>query len=193
MRESNAHSPLTETTNSPQSAVYALSEVIEGEIVNDPPRRQWWVLVVGCLVIIGLLLVWLASPTPKPENIQLFRDEDSITLYVPAGRSINLAEWSWGRTGTGLVALSGYSAFAESVRTGPVCFRLEYQNAGETADPDICPDQTTGHYYVSTTTASGMFWYDVRNQRPYEIQVSFQNGEPTVCAADAQQCTVPID
>jgi hypothetical protein len=120
------------------------------------------------------------------EKIKLFRDPASLTLYIPAGETIDLDDWSLG-TPSEKHVLSGYSEFGRREINGPACVRLEYA-IGETPTPNTCPKNP---YLVQQVDASGVFWHSTRVMQSYPVEISYKDALLKICGVGESVCEIP--
>ena len=135
------------------------------------------------------------TATPTPDPLRLFRDTGSLTLFVPEGVNIDLDDLYWGRNAenTESFALSSYAEFERGEQTGAACFRLEYEYMEQVEIPEVCVDEAGGHTYTVSVTASEAFWISQNPIRPDDIRVLHEEDEPTICAANAEECSFTLD
>lgn len=151
------------------------------------------IAVIISIIAIVIVVLVIFSPFLQDnilsEAIRLYRDEGSITLYIPEGQTINLDDWYWGLSPESKIPLSYYRTFGNGEQKGPACYRLEYQHASQLDVPDICPPASSSEYKEEIVALSDVFWHrqDSTNSHP-EIRVFHNNDEVIICAQNARDC-----
>lgn len=147
-------------------------------------------LLFSSLVILAFARIAAAQ---TPVDLILYRDDDSLTLYVQ--QTISLRDFTFQ-----VATLSGetisrrlqtYPAFVTlnfSSIEAPACFRLE--RAGSTL-PMPLECQGLANQFVQTLSDADVFWYD-RTARQGRVVMVMRGETPYgVCPAEIAECRIP--
>jgi hypothetical protein len=117
------------------------------------------------LAVLAITLIVLSMSVVQAQNaveLTIFRDEDSLTIYVPGNQPVPLLSLGFEVTigeGRRLFLLQDYEAFDSlyfnNVPT-PICFRLERQGSNKPV-PQNCHEITL---LIQPLTDADIFWYD---------------------------------
>jgi formylglycine-generating enzyme required for sulfatase activity len=153
-------------------------------------RNLRYVAVVFALwqILSGVLIQ--AQGTFNPVNITIYRDNDTLTLFVPEQGSVSLAGFAFRVDGEPYL-LEDFPAFRgipfDNVPT-PICFRLA--RAGSSSPlPLECPPSLT---LVQALSDGDVFWYD--DVMVISITIVIQIGDATqgFCGAGQDTCDMSV-
>jgi hypothetical protein len=125
-----------------------------------------------------------ASGAP-PTAFTLFRDADSLTLFIPGSQPANLGDLTLTVDGSNAPALASYPAFAGlpmNALPTPICLRLERSGSAQPL-PQACPADTT---VTQQLADADVFWRASNQERTILIR---RGGVLiTFCAAGQSRC-----
>lgn len=147
-------------------------------------------LLFSSLVILAFARIAAAQ---APVDLILYRDDDSLTLYVR--QTISLRDFTFQAamaSGDPISRrLQTYPAFVTldfSAVAAPACFRLE--RAGSTLPlPLEC--QGSANRFVQTLNDADVFWYDRAARQGRVVMVTRGNIPYGVCPAGDAECRIP--
>lgn len=120
-----------------------------------------------------------------PTAFTLFRDADSLTLFIPGSQPANLGDLTLTVDGSNAPALASYPAFAGlpmNALPTPICLRLE-RSASTQPLPQECPADTM---VIQQLTDADVFWRAGNQDRTVLIR---RGGVLiTFCAAGQSRC-----
>ena len=131
-----------------------------------------------------------AALAQNPVELIIFRDEDSLTIYVPGNQPVPLLNLGLEVTigeGRQLFLLQDYEAFDSlyfsSVPT-PICFRLERQGSSKPV-PQNCHGITL---LIQPLTDADVFWYDQTLKQHRTVLLMSVPSNIGICAAGQAAC-----
>lgn len=145
------------------------------------------------LVILFVLSISASAQTNDELEFQLFRDEVSLTVYVPEGQSGSLANVAFMVSSTGYALddpiLLAFGGFDFSQIQGPICFRLE--KAGSTVPPPIdCSSLDPSYQLTQQLPAANIYWF--RSNQGLLINAMRGTEELGRCPGTQSSCTMRV-
>ncbi|PJF39297.1 MAG: hypothetical protein CUN54_09020 [Phototrophicales bacterium] len=143
-----------------------------------------------------------ATPTTTPQpttpiELTIFRDNDSVTLFIPTAATVSLTDIALQVTTTQGVtitnALTGFpSLLPLDNLTTPICLRLERDGAGGVA-PLECQRLSSEQVRIQPLAAPNIFWRDDVGGSGRVI-IILQNGASVgTCPAGQATCDLMLD
>lgn len=120
-----------------------------------------------------------------PTAFTLFRDPDSLTLYIPGAQNADLGDLTLTVDGSNAPSLASYPAFVGlplSALPTPICLRLERSGSAQPL-PQSCPAETT---VTQPLANADVFWHASNQDRTVLIRRG--GALITFCAAGQSRC-----
>lgn len=157
------------------------------------------VFFLPLIIVLFVSVFSLTAQGSKELEFQLFRDEVSLTVYVPAGAMGSLANVSLmvssngGERGYALddPILLAFDGFVFNQIHGPICFRLE--KTGSPLPPPIeCSNLDASQKLTQQLSASNIFWYD--DAAKTGLLVIIKRGSEVLgqCPGMQSNCTIHV-
>jgi formylglycine-generating enzyme required for sulfatase activity len=144
------------------------------------------------IVILILISTCTSSAVTAQETagLTVFRDEDSLTLYVPGNKNISLENLGFEvsiNEKRYIFLVQDYEAFRSlhfSDVPTPICFRLERQGSSIPI-PRVCQNIT---HLTQPLNDADVFWYDQSTKVMRTVLVVSAPATIGICAAGQAQC-----
>jgi hypothetical protein len=146
------------------------------------------------LMLFVLMFVARTAPVSAQGEVEIivFRDADSLTIYIPGNQTISLLNLGFEVTIDGkrqLYLLQDYEAFDalyfERVLT-PSCFRLESQEC-DAPVPQACHGATL---LIQRLSTADVFWYDSAMKQERTVLLMSVPSNVGICPAGQPQCVL---
>lgn len=164
--------------------------------------RPFLIAFIAVFMVVGLLIapdhLQLARSQESTRELVVFRDRDSLTLYIGGnnrlalrGFYIEVADNQGVRTRYSFEAYPEFSGLPFDALPSPLCLRLQRQGSQSVA-PQECRALPRNRTLASSLSDGNVFWYDQLGGQGTFLQFILNTQELDFCPPQESRCVINV-